>query len=748
MVDIVNYKKIVGNICLHQELAPQRRFLRRNLREILDSHERQLHNITNAGSHEDMIANEKRTSGWDFPTREMLEDLMKGQNPILQLDSLQIRHPNSRTKIQKRLRNQTNGRDGLEWLPDPHADFRLPCRVGINVYDTRGTGTNRPKIDTQYVAATIAHDPSSERFANFNIELRQPFLLEHDKFFLVAEQGTNGFRHWKRTITAKYGLEISIQCLNSEDTAEMLSRIEDKNVSDYDNAPPNEGVLKAVWENLPECPPEGHLLALKRPRGHKSLELDYKLEVAMGWARKRESPLQKHNQKFTEAQKASRQLPTPSASDDLEVQPPKKFIMSYNFQDGLTTKTATIEGLFCPFCPKSREHPTLDRYRLHLMTFHDHFRFELEEPNVESSSTIRRTLWIILADEESDKARKIDAGPREEIDHNWVAPSRSFNISEYVRGTDKWGRQSKGRSGTRKGKSARDKDRDYMSITKPQPIRKRPAPEEVEGLPDHRPRKRKVHNVPGVAFYHTTSKQAMSPGEYVAESDEYVDESWLAQNQTFGLAELGITGAAQEFTNAFNKHLAREQSDSSILTREGLVRFARMHLEQLQDIEWQRQFRAKLNQLREAGVVGDETVSYCVRQLRAASEAKNTDVEMESVAGAETEDDTARSKAGLVNGGILQRPRKKWMGDKLISHESNSYSKGKAPMLNGGSTTDDHPMEEPNTNGEGSSKRRSTTDSSNAKMCFCGSSATHARGSIACVDPVSTQSLSWKIGSN
>ena len=714
MVDTVNYKKFVGNICLHKDLAPQRRFLRRNLREILDSHERQLRNIANAGSHEDMIANERRTSGWDFPTREMLHDLMKGQNPILQLDSLQIRHPRSRTRIQKRLRNQTNGHDGLEWLPDPNAELRVPCRVTVTVSDTRGTG-HKPKVDVQSVAATIVLDRTSDRFfAAFNIELRQPFLLEHDKFFLVAEQGTNGYRHWKRTITTKYALEISIQCDNSAETAELLSRLEFKSLSEYDNAPVNEGVLKAVWENLPECPPEGHLLALKRPRGHRSLELDYKLEISMGWTRKQESPLQRYNQRLMETEKASRQLPTPSASDDLEAHPPKKYVMSYNFQDGLTTKTHTVEGLFCPFCPKPREHSILDRFRLHLMTYHDHFKFEIEEPNVESSSTIRLTLWISLADEMTDKEKAVEDG-RETILHNWVAPSRPFNISAYVRGADRWGRQSKGR---RKARSARDKERDYVSVSKPQPIRERPAPEEVEDLPDHRPRKRKVPDVPGVTFYHTTSKQALLPGEYVPESDEYVDESWLAQNETFGLEELGITGTAQEFTNAFNKHLAREQSDSSILTREGLVRFARLHLEQLQDIEWQRQFRAKLKQLREAGIIGDETVFYCVRQLRAASEAKNTDVEMESVAGAETDDDTTRGKAGPVNGGILQRSRKKWTGEKLISREPTSSSKGKAPMVNSDATAEDHPVKDANTNGEGSSKGRSTATSSNPESVF------------------------------
>lgn len=737
MVENVNYKKLVGNICLHKDLVPERRFLRRNLRVILDSHERQLHGQTHDGSYEDMIANEKRTSGWDFPTREMLEDLMKGQNPVLQLDSLQIRHPRSKASIRKRLRYQTNGSDGLDWLPDPNSDFRLPCRVGISVLDTR---TSRMKqTDVQTAAAVIVENRSDGSFPTFNIELRKPFLVELDKFFVVAETGTNGFRHWKRTITAKYALEITIQCEDSDDTAELLSRVEEKHITNYHETLANEGVLRTVWETLPECPPEGHLLPLKRAKGHKSVELEYKLDVSMGWARKRESPLQRYNQILTEAQNATRQLPTPSASDDLDKQP-KKFVISYNYQDGLQIRTTSVEGLFCPFCRSGREHSSFERLQLHLMTYHDHFKFDQENRSNEDSSTIRHVLWISLADEETDKVKPIEDGPIEEIRMNWVRPSRPFDINGYVRGTDRWGRQGKGRSGTRKGRAARDRDRDYVSVPQPRPIRKRPAPEEVEDLPEYRPKKRQVPNVPGVTFYHTASKQALNPGDYVAESDDYVDESWLAQNQTFGLEELGISGTAQKFTNAFNKHLAREQSDSSILTKEALVRFARLHQEHLQDIEWQRQFRAKLNQLRDAGIIGDETVSYCVRQLRAISEAKTTDVEMESVAGADAEDDGSKDADERVNGegGLLQRIRKKWTGDKIASRDSNG-SKGKARMVNGNTTSDMRDINDTSVKGVEASHTNP------AEVCPCGSSASHARGSIACIDPVSIQSTSMKL---
>ena len=131
--------------------------------------------------------------------------------------------------------------------------------------------------------------------------------------------------------------------------------------------------------------------------------------------------------------------------------------------------------------------------------------------------------------------------------------------------------------------------------------------------------------VPGVSFYHTTSKQLLEPGEHISEDDDDVDESWLAQNQDQALKELGMTGTAKEFIRAFNHHLAREQPDSSILTREALIRFARRYHESLQNVEWQRHFRAKLNQLKGPGIIDDDCVEHCVRGLRQGQEVRSPD---------------------------------------------------------------------------------------------------------------------------
>ena len=739
-----NFKKFVGNVCLHRELGVGRRFLRRNLRHILDTHEKLLQQTSNDALRQDMIANEKRSSGWDFPTREMLDDLMRGQKPILQVDSLQVRHHRSKAIVQKRSEREQNDETGLDWLPQPGAEFRLPCQVGITVLDTR-TSKQRIYVDTR--PGTITEE-RGERHPHYDIELDRPFLIELDKLFVVTDAGTNGFRHWKRTVTAKYVLEVTIQCQDSDDTAEFLSKIEGRDPSNYHNAPGNEGVLRASWESLPECPPEGYLMALRRAKGHKSIEPDYRLEVKMGWARKRDSPLERYNKKFAHVHAPSRQLPTPSASDDMD-KTPLSYTITYNFQDGQVTRSTTIEGLFCPLCHHSREHSSFERLQLHCMTYHDHFKFESEEAEAKgASSTVRKIVWISLS--EQPVGKPIGGGP--DIRSSWIAPRRPFNVSAHVRGEDDWTGSGRTKTGTRRGRQGKDRERVYDSQPTSQPVRKRPAPEEVEDIPERSPKRRCVPNVPNVSFYHTTSKQLLNPGELMAESDDDVDESWLAQNQDCALEEMGITGAAKDFTRTFNHHLAREQSDSSVLTREALIRFTRIYHTKLQDVQWQLQFRAKLKQLRGVNIIGDETVTYCIRGLKPTTEAKASQADTHATAGADALTNGVESRD---NGAEDRRPRQIWDGNKFITRDSAepledqpALPNGDTPNTNqrfarseGGAPNGDHANGARETNGEEHSARPEIrSNAKKAHVCICGKSAKDARGGIACADPVCTHS--------
>lgn len=91
---VATHRKFVGTAGLYCHIALRNPpFLRRNLDRILDRHEELLAisrgNVD--GLEGDMSANERRDAGWDYPTTEMMEDLLKGQKPVLRLDALQIR---------------------------------------------------------------------------------------------------------------------------------------------------------------------------------------------------------------------------------------------------------------------------------------------------------------------------------------------------------------------------------------------------------------------------------------------------------------------------------------------------------------------------------------------------------------------------------------------------------------------------------------------------------------------------------
>lgn len=93
---VAEHRKFVGNACLYRHLALRRPpFLARNVNQALDGFEKALAKSKGAVDEPPdgkMSANEKVRAGWNYPTPEMMKDLLKGQKPTLRLDGLQIRH--------------------------------------------------------------------------------------------------------------------------------------------------------------------------------------------------------------------------------------------------------------------------------------------------------------------------------------------------------------------------------------------------------------------------------------------------------------------------------------------------------------------------------------------------------------------------------------------------------------------------------------------------------------------------------
>ena len=408
MVEKDLYRKFVGNVCLYRELAVREppTFLRRNLDQALDAHERLLSQDATPDT------NGQTSTGWDYPDNEMLQDLLKGRRPVLRIDALQLRLLDSDdNSTWKTPRPRSEDVTVPAWLPNCDEDFRVPCRVVVNVLDARSP--KRVLYTRPELATTIGRrDTAGELY--YDIELQSQYLIELDKLFVAKEAGSNGVRHWKRTVTLDYILELSVQCQDSDDTAELFSRLESRDVSSYQAVPADEGAVKAIWRDLPACPETGTLLSLKRTKGHKSVEMKYGLDVSMGWSKRTETPLTALNR--LRNRDGSHQLPTPSLSDDLEMTQ-KQVDVHYEFNEGMQTRTHSLESLRCVFCEGDREYGSASRLLLHYKISHDHFTFDSSSRR---NSAGKQQLFINITLTEGPALHQAVSDPKNPVRQEWI----------------------------------------------------------------------------------------------------------------------------------------------------------------------------------------------------------------------------------------------------------------------------------------------------------------------------------------
>lgn len=800
MVDNNNTsKRATSHACLalHKSgIRIQPRFLRRNIGQILDSHEALLRRVAGDPPPKEMVANIKRDWGWDFPTTGMLNDWMRGNKPNLQIESLQLRQRGLRASTRERSRTHANDRNDLQWLPDPAADAVWPCTVTVSVMSVQP----KKQVYIESQPAKILQRSGETGSLAFDIDLVRPFSIEIDQLFVVTETGFNGSRSWKKTLTTSYVLDISTQCQDSHDMAEFLSRLEKRPCSAYDDALTNEGVLKATWEGLPTCPQSGHMLQLRRAKGHRLLQLDYMLSAEMGWISRCNSLLKLYNRVYEAKKSRSPSTPVQDPCQDNEKTLVRHRI-EWNFQDNATTRSLIVKVLSCPFCRDGKHFTRFERLMLHCQTYHSHFTFDPEYSTPATDDALFRATIAISLAPQSEHAE--DAS----MEMDWVAPARPFNLRAHIRREDNWTSQSRPKGRKRAGRPR--KEHNITSSSSVPPSRKRPAPDEIPDLPHRAAKRHCVPHVPSVSFYRTASKRPVQPGEYLADSDNEIDESWLAQKEGSALEGMGITGAAKQFTIAFHQHLKHEQSESSMLARDAILRFVRSYRERLKDADWGNLFCAKLKQLRKGGIIGGEIVTACAQILSSVTplalkqiegrdtadgaenvldersgplaapvgsrQRSNGMKEQSKVDGSQLHTDAA-SHAG-TSARVVVTDRKKWTGGKSFPNGSqkdmplpaiNMRNEPDTPKLRRAKqqkhnrwtvardTVLDPPSLESRTertldslDGDEDSandsvvslqhdmeKPSDTLSAMSANLCFCGQSANDTRGTIACRNSV------------
>ncbi|KAK0268995.1 hypothetical protein LTR91_010660 [Friedmanniomyces endolithicus] len=746
-------RRFAANACLYRSLAARepRLFLQRNLNTVLDAHQQRLLEVTTAttdgpvalalaSAREAMIANERWKAGWDFPTREMLDDLTKGLRPVLGIEGMRLRLLGSKGDgggeggdgRQVRSPNDV----GLDWLPGPDLAFRLPCQILVTVLDSR-TSSKREAFRVARRCVVSQHVDDGDE-ASFDVELAEPIRIELDQLLVETESGTNGFRHWKRTMTAKYSLEVTIHCQDSDQSAELLSRLHSRPADDFKGGLARDGRIKAVWEDLPSCPPTGRLLPLKRTQGHKSVELKYGMDISMGWSRRRDTPLERYNRS---RDMQNHQLLTPSSSDVQVsgVVKGKQHVVRYVRQMGVETWSMVQEDLKCIFCARrggpadtynsksALKDPatTLDRLLLHYWSCHSFYEWE-KVASPESSRAEQEPVTIEIRPKKRQIAIPISSDtPKEE--YNWIAPNRPFDIKAHLAGDERWTDGCHSKSGDSRAR------RGAPRPPQPEPRAAAPAirPKDVAILP---PRKRQKFAMPvdsDVTFYHSSSKAPVRPGELLSESEDGdgVDDR-LVQSQRWLLKQHGLSAGAVAFHEAFHRHLDIEQPAGRAGRRDAVIRFAKKQMIVDRSPEWLGAFQEKLALLLRHGVIDRETMVYCLGLI-----------DVEYVAPGAAKGGVGGKAAEGVGGGDGDTVMKD-VGLHEKPQNDTRRTNGKAaerlippPIKKRKKHSNGSVM----TNGSDQTKRRHPSSDpitpAMSHACICGKRAESGRGSIACDNP-------------
>ncbi|KAK4631448.1 hypothetical protein CLAFUW4_03251 [Fulvia fulva] len=620
MANDVEFRSFVSKVYLTRSInANSPSFLERNLRHALDSHERELAReraTANSNAPAAMLEPRRtRSHAWDPPSDRIMDELMQANKAKVRIKSISLQDPARAAASSGRQVKKSQSRDQPEWLQEPD-QLRVPCQVVVTVNDVR---SQKRTISTAARQGTITKHGRS----TFDITFKDCFVISADDLKSHTSSFTEA-GHWTKALHKNHSMEFGIHCQDSDDTAEFLSQLEGRPITEFLTAPGNEGIVKCNWAGLPGLPDSEEALPLHRAKGHHEINLKYVARIDMAW-NKRESPLTTYNKVLRRARNEARRLTTPS--EDLE-RAGGKTLVKYAYRQGLETKGMPVNHLRCIFCTQEPEHATFERLHLHYLTRHDHFQYEIRL-EVDHNGDDLRTIRISHED---------DRPTTNEKEFEWEAPHRAFDISAHLEGTNSWTvRNTKKTNSKGAGKHhkvqptilARPKKRDI-------------APEDVEEIPTCIKKRHVVPRVPGVKFYRTKSKQSVKPGTELSDSEDDVDETWQLQHQQKQRARLGASKVAQQFNELFNKHLDVEgQPQSDVLVRDAVVRFVRQHAKQLAQPGWREEFDSKLKLLQRVNIVDAATVEYCHEEL---SEWEH-DLDGRTLNSDETEDQLPKARA-------------------------------------------------------------------------------------------------------
>lgn len=665
-------------------------FLQRNLTQVLYAHENEL-KISKASKASGLPADSpkmrtRRSTAFEVPEQEVLHAAVQQSGPPrlrvmpIALERMDVNY----------MSDEESQAQNPAWLPAPDS-ISLSCTVGCMAYASDG-------LDVKYQqsqSGKLISKRGQNGQMKFLFKTDEPFLIDVEKFFVskrTTRSAADGSR-WSNKEFAANAIKVTIVFNHLEDAALFESELDVKT----DKSPLESLELRAIWVDLPECPPENHQIQIYTKRnGVGGILRKWGARIDIAWPKPTDTALQIVHKASDQLSKIE-QTGAPMSRQTRSTEKNSCYCITYEITGtGLQSRKLIKDNLKCIFCDSKRPYPSFASLQFHYTTYHEELAFTVLDGPPASSKVIEKVVNIDRAERQRERASNhmLDF---QEMD--WVRPNQPFDLERYLNGDLTWIKH--GAKAWKRVRPQREKSSEPVSA-KATPVTESDTSEYPHELPKRQKVAFRVPRIHNVTCFRTSSKRLVEAGELLEESDDDIDTSYVKLRHVNRQTKLP-SGVAKDFILLYNSHVSREGPYANKHLPHMLLRFSREHSDVLRLDNMLPAYEQKLNELRARHKITDKNRADCLAIVR------GSDAEIES--------------------------RTEQTGNEAGTRDTNNTSEA---------TTEQHPstdVEHSNmllpplsTNGHSKAPQQRTS------TCICGKPCTTARGVIYCSSPQCSRS--------
>ncbi|MCJ1474983.1 hypothetical protein MMC13_003643 [Lambiella insularis] len=453
---------------------------------------------------------------------------------------------------------------------------------------------------------------SGERVAT--VTMKSPFFVKYEELLIEGRNTLNTYS------TQSHDMQLCLLPANATDPWPPM---------DFLSPPPrlpqkmdHDGLVRfpmllAQWRKLPQLPESGSdsLLEAMAYQDTKRYKTKLSLKMEANWSAP-SSSLLSYNAKLRDKLSPSPHLPSPVSEEE---SPAPKVSVTWVFA-GPWDHLDPIEfdGYLCPLCSE-RKFANMDAYHFHLITSHDLFQFELSVRATTSENRQQKIEVDVVVDVIDTFGVKAGNNVRDEREMNWQSPRTLFDLEVFLKGNESWvGKENRK---VRNLVPPRPKLDDMRSRSGDSVLHEVPisapfrAAEHVPNIPVPDRKKFRVPAAPpDTNFFRLTVKRPLKEGEYVSESDDDMDQSWLLQKHNDTIESFcDMSQSEKQFIQRYDSHMLDENLSSNLHFREALVRFCRVNKEWLRRKGMRAEFHKNAARLFMQGSISAKLLRECIK---------------------------------------------------------------------------------------------------------------------------------------